>query len=85
MAVTNETRDTAARTEVMAVLEARYELFCVKEQIARTTDPELAEDYHRIAVRLLRARLAEEENPKVKPPLLMHCFQCAWAYATQGR
>lgn len=76
--------ETEARDEVMAQLETAYERFCVDEQLARATDPELAEDFHKLGVRLLRARMAEEENPKPQTPT-MHCLNCAAAYAAGGR
>lgn len=79
MAVTDR-----ARTAVMAQLETAYERHAVAEQLARPTDPELAEDFHRFTVRLLRARMAEDEDPKPASPTV-HCLNCAAAYAAGGR
>jgi len=77
-------RDEVARIEVMAILETAYERFAVDEQLARPSDPELAEDLHRTAVRLLRARMAEEDDPKLQTPTV-HCLNCAAAYAAGGQ
>lgn len=69
-----------ARTAVMAQLETAYERLAVQEQMLRTTDPEGANVCHDAAVRVLRARLAEDDDPKV-PTLPIHCLNCAAAYA----
>ena len=68
-----------AKRNVMAQLELAYERHSVAEQVTRPTDPELASDYHDFAVRVLRARMAEEEDPKPSEPC--GCIQCAAIYA----
>ena len=75
---------TDARAAVLHQLESAYETLAVKEQLARTTDPGLAEDYHRLAVAVLRARMAEDGDPAV-PELGVHCLNCAAAYAAGDR
>ena len=70
--------DTEAQAAVLQQLEMAYERLAVNEQLTRTTDPELAEDFHRLSTRVLRARLAEEDNPEPKVPT-MDCLPCAVA------
>jgi hypothetical protein len=71
---------TDARAAVLRQLEAAFERHAIDEQLTRTTDPETAEMFHRFGVRVLRARLTEEENPPSPEPVI-HCLNCAAAYA----
>jgi hypothetical protein len=73
-----------ARTAVLRQLERAYERHAVAEQVARQNDPELAEEYHAFAVRVLRARMAEDDDKKPEPPTV-HCLQCAAIYAAGER
>ena len=74
------------RTEVLRHLERAYERHAVQEQLLRTVDPEGSQVHHDTCVRLLRARMAEEdESTKLPPPLVQHCLTCAAAYAARGR
>jgi hypothetical protein len=72
-----------AKQAVLTQLERAYERHSVAEQVTRPTDPELASDYHDFAVRVLRARMAEEEDKKPSE-LPIHCLNCAAAYAAGG-
>jgi hypothetical protein len=74
---------TDARSAVLRQLERAYERHAVAEQVARTANPDLAEEYHGFAVRVLRARMAEEEDKKPEPATV-HCLNCAAAYAAGG-
>ena len=68
------------RPGVLHQLERAYERHAVQEQLLRTSDPEGSQMHHDIAVRLLRARMAEDDDPKM-PPMAMHCLTCARVYA----
>lgn len=68
------------RHEVLRQLERAYERHAVQEQLLRTVDPEGSQVHHETCVRLLRARMAEEDDPKM-PPMAMHCLTCARVYA----
>lgn len=83
-AVTTE-RDVAARTAVLRQLERAYERHAVAEQVNKGVNDEESEEAHRNAVRVLKARMVEDEDPKVGPPQVMHCLVCAAAYAARGR
>lgn len=74
---------TEARSAVLRQLERAYERHAVAEQVTRQTDPDMAEEYHDFAVRLLRARMAEDDDPKPGTPTI-HCLNCAAAYAAGG-
>lgn len=72
----------AAKAAVLDQIERAYESHCIDEQINRTTNPDVAEVHHAAAVRLLRARMVEEdENPRLEPAITRHCLTCAAAYA----
>jgi hypothetical protein len=72
-----------AQRSVLAQLELAYERHAVAEQVTLANDPELASEYHDFAMRVLRARMAEEEDPKPKEATI-HCLNCAAAYAAGG-
>jgi hypothetical protein len=72
-----------AQTAVLAQLELAYERHAVAEQVTLGNDPELAIEYQTFAKRVLRARMAEEEDPKPKEATI-HCLNCAAAYAAGG-
>jgi hypothetical protein len=76
---------TDARSAVLRQLERAYERHAVAEQVYKGVDDEASEAAHQNAVRVLRARMVEEEDPKVGPPQVMHCLVCAAAYAAKGR
>lgn len=80
--MTVETYD--ARRAVLSQLERAYERHAVAEQVSQPDDPATAEEYHRFAVRVLQARMAEEDDRK-PGELPMHCLDCAAAYAAGER
>lgn len=77
--MTVATLDAAARLAVMRQLEDAFERLAVKEQIVRTTDPASAEEFHAFGNAVLRARLAEEDDPEPQPAC--RCAACGAAYA----
>ena len=60
-----------------------YETHAIREQILRTTNPEDAAERHRFALLVLRARLAEEDDPIPQGPVV-DCLRCAAIYAAGG-
>jgi hypothetical protein len=73
-----------AQAEVLRQLERAYERHAVAEQVARQNEPDLAEEYHAFAVRVLRARMAEDEDKRPEPPTV-HCLACGMVYARTDR
>jgi len=76
--VTTMETTTNARDAVLERLAERYEQLAIDEQHARLTDDELAADFHKLALLVLSARLAEEDDPQPPEPVA-DCLACAIA------